>query len=297
MPAASRTERLVVAKPRGKAAPRSARARPARAPSKLRAAHGAGLSRALSILALCLVVSLGLVVVLATGGRGERLAHAVRTAADTHLASIGFRLGGVHLQGASPAAQADILHAAAIPLGAPIFDVDLDAIRQRVERVGWVERARVIRLLPDTLVVSVDERPLIAVWEHAGRAMVIASNGAVMTKVDPARFTSLPLIVGEDANLDAARILKLVLGRQRLAQRLDALVRVDTRRWDIRLKDGCLISLPAAGDDEALARLDQLDRRTRLLELGFARIDLRDPEMVVVRPRGAVAPVSTSAGV
>jgi cell division protein FtsQ len=216
---------------------------------------------------------------------------------DTHLASLGFRLDAVHLQGASPAARADILRAAAIPLGAPILTLDLGAIRARVEHVGWVERARVIRLLPDTLVVAIDQRPLIAVWEHGGRAVVIVSNGTVMAKVDPAAFTSLPLIVGEGANTAAAPILKLVLGRPRLAQRLDALVRVDSRRWDVRLKDGCLLMLPATGEDVALRRFDQLDRRSRLLDLGFGRIDLRDPDMVVVRPRGVVAPVSRSNGV
>ena len=66
---------------------------------------------------------------------------------------------------------------------------------------------------------------------------------------------------------------------------MEALVRVDGRRWDIRLKDGGLIQLPAAGEDAALIQLDQLDQKSRLLEVGFARIDLRDPQMVAVRPR------------
>jgi cell division protein FtsQ len=62
-------------------------------------------------------------------------------------------------------------------------------------------------------------------------------------------------------------------------------VRVDDRRWDIRLNDGGLIQLPASHEDSALIQLDQLDQKARILELGFARIDLRDPEMVAVRPR------------
>ena len=66
--------------------------------------------------------------------------------------------------------------------------------------------------------------------------------------------------------------------------RVDALVRVDERRWDLRLKDGSLIQLPAVGQEEALIRLDALDQRERLLDLGFARVDLRTPEEVAVRP-------------
>ena len=56
------------------------------------------------------------------------------------------------------------------------------------------------------------------------------------------------------------------------------------------MKDGSLIQLPATGEDSALIQLDQLDQKSRILELGFARIDLRDPELVAVRPRDATPP-------
>jgi cell division protein FtsQ len=243
-----------------------------------------------------LVVALFLAAVLATGGRGQSMVRWIREANDTRLASIGYRLDTVHLQGTTPAAQVDILRAAALPLGAPILTLNLSDVRARVERVGWVEHARVIRLLPDTLVIAVEQRPLIAVWEHAGKTVLVVSNGAMMPRIDPAQFSGLPLIVGDGANTAAASILRLLAPRRRILQHLDALVRVDARRWDLRLKDGGLIMLPAAGEDEALKRFDQLDSRGRILELGFARIDLRDPEMVVVRPRDIAAPVVKSDG-
>jgi cell division protein FtsQ len=265
-------------------------------PSKLRAVHGAGVSRALTLAALVLAMALAITVILATGGRGQRLADFTRLAVDSRLASLGLRLDSVHLQGATALAQGDILRAAAAPLGAPILTLDLAAIRRRVETVGWVEHARVIRLFPDTLVIAIDQRPLIAVWQHAGRTSVIASNGAVVSQVDPGRFAALPLIVGDGANLAAASILPLVGGRPSLAGHVRALVRVDQRRWDLRLDDGGLIMLPATGEDAALDRFDWLARRSRVLDLGLARIDLRDPDMIVVRPRGGVAPVNTSGG-
>jgi cell division protein FtsQ len=73
-------------------------------------------------------------------------------------------------------------------------------------------------------------------------------------------------------------------------ERMEALVRVDNRRWDLRLKDGSLVQLPATGEEAALIQLEQLDQKSRLLELGFERIDLRDPAVVAVRPRDGVLP-------
>lgn len=263
----------------------------------MRAAHRVGLSPRIAIGGAVSVLVFGLAVALATGERGERILAAGQDALDSHFASLGFQIGSVHLQGAAPAARSEILAAAGLRPGQPILGLDLDAVRARVERVGWVRRARIIRLLPDTVVIAVDQRAMLAVWEHAGRTAVVDAAGAVVPEADPARFAALPLIVGDGANAAAAALLPAISSRPRLRDRLQALVRVDDRRWDLRLKDGALIQLPADNPDEALIRLDQLDQKSRVLDLGLERVDLRDPQMVVVRPRPSAAPGLISHGV
>jgi cell division protein FtsQ len=145
------------------------------------------------------------------------------------------------------------------------------------------------RLLPDAIVVTVKPRALIAVWQHDGAAKVIDASGAVVPEAQAASFTDLPLIVGEGANEVAAAILPLIQARPRLMSRIDALQRVDGRRWRLSLKDGAVIDLPAEGEDQALIRFDQLDERLHCLERGFERIDLRDPETTDVRMKAAPA--------
>jgi len=231
------------------------------------------------------VVAVALGVTLATGHRGERLVQAVGRGVDARLAQAGFKLKAIHVQGASPMATADIVHAAGVYADEPMVGLDLEQVRQRVQAVGWVKQARVVRLLPDTLVVAVEERKQLAVWQHAGRTMVIDDHGQVIPEADPARFAGLPLVVGDGADAAAPGILPTLAQRPRLMQLADALVRVDDRRWDIRLKDGSLIQLPSTGEDQALMQLEQLDKRSHILELGFDRIDLRNPELVAVRPR------------
>jgi cell division protein FtsQ len=235
------------------------------------------------------------VVVLATGGRGAWLAAGVVSIAHAPLSGLGLTVREVHLQGVSPAAQDEVEAAVAIKPGAPILGVDLAAVRARVERVGWVQRARVMRLFPDTLVVAVTERPLMAVWQHGGRTVVVTNNGAVAAGVDPRRFAKLPLIVGDGANEAAQPFIAVLQLHPGLLARAAALVRVDQRRWDVRLADGGVVALPASGEAVALKRLDSLDESSRILSLRLARIDLRDPEMIVVRPRGAPAPTLVAA--
>jgi cell division protein FtsQ len=236
------------------------------------------------------VFGVGLIVTLATGHRAQALARNTQHAVAGQTAGLGFKLARVHVQGASPMAEQAILASTGLQLGQPILDIDLEAIRKSVEGVGWVQDAQVVRLLPDTVVVAVRERQTLAVWQNRGRTMVIDAGGRLIPEADAGRFPQLPLIVGEGANEGAARILQAVNSRPRLVERLEAIVRVDGRRWDLRLKDGGLVQLPAVEEESALIQLDQLDQRQRILELGFERIDLREPGVVAVRPRGAPLP-------
>lgn len=319
MPAVLRGGRQADARPRAKAPqparaakPASARqktsARNSRPPAgqvgaKLRAANGVGLSTPLAAGVACAVLAAGVLAALFTGHRAEHLTALAKQEAAARLAGAGFRVKALHVQGASPLSKADIAAAAAITPGEPTLGVDLNLLRERVERVGWVKSVRVIRLLPDTIVVAVDERPPAAVWQHAGRTRVIDAFGQPIVEANAALFTQLPLIVGAGADVAAPSILPAIAQRPRLAARVEALVRVDNRRWDLRLKDGGLVQLPAVGEDAALIQLDQLDGRQRILDLGFERIDLRDPAMVAVRPRpvnsqpAAQAPVPAADGV
>jgi len=259
-------------------------------PAKLAATRRIGLAPLSAVSIAALIAVLGGLAIVASDARVHSFAQAMATGVDEQLAAQGLRIRDLNIQGASPDAQADIARACGPLRDQPILHVDLGALRRRVEQVGWVKSARVVRLLPDTIVVAVVQRPTFAVWEHAGRVLVIDNTGHAIPEADPARFANLPLVVGDGADQAAPRILPVVRSHPLVMQRLDALVRVDNRRWDLRMKDGGLIQLPASGEDAALIQLDQLDQKSRILELGFERIDLRDPELVAVRPREVAPP-------
>jgi len=241
------------------------------------------------------VVALSLIAGLATGHRAEKIASAIGGGVDQGFAHLGLRVDKLTVQGANSTAQSDIVGAAGLYKDQPLMGVDLEQVRRNVERVGWVKSAKVVRLFPDTVVIAVTQRQILAVWQHAGHTVVVDGDGAVIPEADPGRFADLPLIVGEGANDAAASILPVIHAHPNVMQRLEALVRVDGRRWDLRTRDGGIIQLPAVGEDSALIQLDQLDQKSRILELGFERIDLRDPELVAVRPRGNASPAESPA--
>jgi len=267
---------------------RGASPSPARTAAPVRRPRRSWPSPSLPIVAGALTLAAAAAVAaLAVTGAGARLSARAASAADDAAAGMGLEVADVRLSGASATAAPDILRAAAIQKGAALPSLDLEAVRQRVERVGWVRGARVMRLYPSSVVILVDQRRLVAIWEHGGKAEVIDDGGVAAPEADPAGFASLPLVVGEGANTAAAEILPRLASRPRLGARVVALVRVDERRWDLALKGGSVVELPASDEEGALIRLDELDQQSRVLDLGFARIDLRDPDMVLVRPKSA----------
>ena len=295
MPAAMRGGSQSKAKPRGQKPPSSksravgrSRATTSYAPGKLRAAQSMGLAPHHALIGACAILVLAVVTALATGGRAHKIQSAINQAIGTQFASVGFKLKTVRIEGASEEAKADILSHAHLYQNQPLLGLNLETVRQNVQSVGWVKEVRVVRLLPDTLVLNVVERRQMAVWQHAGQLQVIDDRGVPIREADARKFGRLPLVVGMGGNRNAGVILDAVALRPRLAARMEALVRVDGRRWDLRLKDGSLIQLPAVGEEQALLQLEQIDGKSRLLELGFERIDLRDPTIVSVRPRGGV---------
>jgi cell division protein FtsQ len=270
----------------GKGTARKAPPRATYAPSKLRGAGSVGLNHRAALWAAMGLLCLVLLLTVFTGGRLKMLGGHIGEAIDRQFAHLGFQVKSVTVQGGSPFSTPYVMQASGLTQGDPILGLSLDDVREKVEQVGWIKSAKVVRLLPDTLVIAVTERPRLAVWQHGGQTSVVDKDGQIIPEADAGLFSDLPLIVGEGANEAAAALLPEISARPSLMGRLEALVRVDGRRWDLRLKDGGIIQLPAAREDSALIQFDRLEQKSRILESGFERVDLRDPEMIAVRPKG-----------
>ena len=256
-------------------------------PGKMAALGKLDLTPRAVVLSICAGFGV-LALVLATGARAERIGQSVTHGMDQITTGMGLKLRRGHITGASAEATPAIQRALNVEAGQPITSLDLDALQASIQAVGWVKEARVVRLLPDTLIVEVREHDRLAVWQAGGRVFVIDGEGRAIPGADAGRYPGLPLVVGVGADKAAGDILPLLTQRPRLMSRIDALVRVDERRWDLRLKDGGIIQLPAVKQEAALIQLDALDQRERLLELGFSRIDLRTEGQVAVRPGAGV---------
>ena len=134
---------------------------------------------------------------------------------------------------------------------------DTDAAKERLEQVPWVKHAQVMRLLPSTLQVVIEERIPFAVWQSQGKTYVVDVEGAVIAPAVREAYASLPLVVGEGAGKNAADLFETLKPFDSVTKQMVAALRVGDRRWTLKLSSGVDVMLP---DDDVAAALKTSDQ-------------------------------------
>lgn len=209
-------------------------------------------------------------------------------------AQLGFRVDEVLITGRRQISQADLLSHIDIRRGAPIFGVSLSAAQQSLAQIPWVEGASISRRLPSTIVIDIQERAPVALWQYQKKISLIDSSGQPLTDTNIAAWQNLPLIVGEDAPQHVTEILGLMQAEPEIAALIESALRIGDRRWDLRLKNGMLVKLPEENVGLALRQLAQQQEAAGILEKNIATIDLRIPEKFVVDMKQDTETAATS---
>ena len=249
-----------------------------------RANKVAGLVFAAFMLAIALVVLMALDI----PAKAERAAAAA-------VGHAGFTVSGYQIVGLTHMSRApvdevvtDELRRAADEAGtdkAPQALVDGGAIRQRLLQFGWVKDARVLRRLPDTLVIDIVERKPAALWQNQGELALIDADGVVLDRVPVDKMPDLPLLIGPGANSQEQELAGLMADVPTLKPQLASATWVGGRRWDLNFQTGETVALPEGYDAArtALVKFAKLDKQTALLGRGLVRFDLRVPGKMIVR--------------
>jgi cell division protein FtsQ len=198
-------------------------------------------------------------------------------------ASLGMVVEDIEVEGRETTDASMVVTALAARRGTPILAVDLWRAKAELEKLPWVRSAAIERRLPQTLYVRLTERRPLALWQHAGKQHLIDPQGEVIPVADLSRFARLPLVVGDNAALRAAALVEMLEREPALAARVTAAVRVDGRRWNLRIDDSIEVLLPEENPDAAWAQLAAFERRNNLLKRDVKRVDMRLPRRLVVR--------------
>jgi cell division protein FtsQ len=212
------------------------------------------------------------------------------------LTSARFAVKTVEVRGAQHLSPDRIRQAAQVPPGRSVFLLDPQAIARGVEALPEVERAEVIRELPDRVTIVVEERrPFTLV--HAGRLHWIDESGHVLGRETQAVTPPAPVISGlTEAELlsmkaapsgkarDAIRLIRALLrSGSALAAEISEIDVGSAEGPVLYTVGGIEVRLGADEWEERLARLEAVLGQKTARDGGIRTVDLRFRDQVVLQ--------------
>lgn len=224
-----------------------------------------------------------------TSGAADKFVSKVQWSAISVTASMGFKVQEVMVSGRQKTDRNILIKALNVSRGAPILAFDIADAKRRVEALPWVRASTIERMLPDTILVSIDEREPLALWQLDKKLHLIDAEGAVIMNDGLEPYADLLVVVGRGAEAQAAELLALLGTEPQLMEQVKAATWVGERRWNLHLKGGIDVRLPESEAARAWTRLAEYHRNHRVLDKNVTVLDLRIPDRLIVKtgPKGS----------
>ena len=195
---------------------------------------------------------------------------------------VGFAADDIRITGLVHQDPEMVLMALGLRPGSSLVGFDAVYARNLLEGLDWVSTAKVQRLFPNQLEITLTEREPFAVWQRAGQYYVIDRTGSAMSNLSANAMTTLPLVTGEGAQTAVEELVNQLEVTPDLSLKLKAAARVGQRRWNLYLDNHITVRLPEKDVAAAMQRLQGLDASQHLLSKGIRTVDLRFPGRVIV---------------
>ena len=195
-----------------------------------------------------------------------------------------FMVNVMAIDGADKTVSADIRDVLSLDLPISSFDLDLEALRDRIVDLDPVKTAAV-RIRPGGILqVDVEERTPAVVWRTREGLELLDDAGIHVAELGHRGLhPNLPLVAGAGADTAVPEALRLMQAARPLGKRMRGLVRVGERRWDVVLDRGQRVMLPEEAPVAALERMLAVDQVKDLLERDVAVVDMRLAARMTVR--------------
>jgi cell division protein FtsQ len=225
-----------------------------------------------------------------------------------------FRIAGtsnIEAVGLTEVSRSDLLPVFGEDIGRNVFFVPLSERRKQLEEIPWIERATVMRLLPDQIRVDVVERQPVAFVRQGQQIGLVDANG-VLLSMPPAMMAqhhySFPVVTGLDpgdplpSRKARMAVYQRLLGEldsnnQKLSEQISEIDLTDPEDARVLMPEQGADILAHFGEDHFLERYQRYKAHIaewRQQYPKLAAVDLRYEQQVVLEmaPGSSAAPAA-----
>jgi len=203
---------------------------------------------------------------------------------NTLLINYGFRLQNIYITGDNNLQKEDILNIINDKEYKTIFDVDLFKIHNNLLLNEWIETVKIERTLPSSIKIKIIEKKPMAIWQTKLGNKLITEDGSIISNANVTTFKNrLPIIIGEGANKNAFLILQILRKNPDLYNNVWSISYINKRRWNVHLNQGLIVLLPRKKIHAAWTKIDFLQRKYKILDIGLTEIDIRNQDQIFAK--------------
>ena len=169
-----------------------------------------------------------------------------------------------------------------------LISFDKDHAKSLLEQVGWVKRANIKKIYPNTLIINIIETDPFAIYYDNQNNYLIDIDGQIISSnPDINVYKNLLIVRGEDAKTKLNEIIKEInIYFPDVRNRINELEFIEKRRWNLFLSGNLLIKLPDTEIKESLNNLKKLFEGKQVLESNIIEVDLRIKGRAVIKVDG-----------
>jgi cell division protein FtsQ len=209
----------------------------------------------------------------------------IMTFKDEIPSKMGFVVNDINIQGYEHLTPEDIAGLITFNPGDNLYAVPIDTIRTQLESHPWIASATVERVLPSTIHITIHEERPKAVFINGNERFFVNDDGKIIEKInDIPTGENYIYLIGKEANLSYSSILDEVYESEEIYQRIEGLVKIGQRRWDLKLKNNITVKLPQKGVMTSLSKFSEIMRDNIDFFKSGSIIDLRFmPEKIYIK--------------
>jgi len=188
----------------------------------------------------------------------------------------------VYVSGRINESRENILKAINVTIGEPLFNIDLENVRESLNNLSWIKDSSIYLLPLGQLEIEIYEYiPFGKYTDLNNNTFLINNNGIKFSNININEFESLFKLYGKDALSQVAELSLIINKLKSFNFNASKIERMDSRRWNIYLKEGFLIKLPNIDPLNSIDALYKLDNNINYNNLIF--IDLRIKDRVSLK--------------
>ena len=200
-------------------------------------------------------------------------------------AKLGFQLENISVDGQKYSSNDAIGKKLQLKKNMPIFAISLNDLKTRLESLPWIKYASVERELPSSIHISIIERTPIALGQKDRKLYIIDDEGEIINEKDLASHLSLPIIIGDGAEIYANALIKTLKTDENLFKRINSVIRISERRWNVRFDNDLEVKLPEDNMETAWKKIIKLYKNNELFLPDISSLDLRVANKIYVEKK------------